>query len=186
MAANSAKDGSSAGKDSLLNRVTSIAALVRDVGVIVGIPVVLTVGMKLYDLQTKGLEAQMRGVEAQNEVLKLTQYDRALAMMKAQKEIFENERVSLEMRIAELSSGGKQQVDEINKLNKQLAALDNFKRNVEKAEKEQRTSSEQMALLMMTLMMNQKFTDENSSPPPPPPPPPASNVPGSANVRIRK
>ena len=89
MAVKIAKHGSPAGKESLLNRVTSIAALARDVGVILGSPVLLTVGMKLYDLQTKGLEAQMKGVEAQNEVLKLTQYDRALAMMKAQNELFE-------------------------------------------------------------------------------------------------
>ena len=39
-------------------KVSSIAAL--DVGVILGIPVVLTVGIKLYVLQTKALEAQMK------------------------------------------------------------------------------------------------------------------------------
>jgi hypothetical protein len=76
----------------VLSKVSSIAALVRDVGVILGIPVVLTVGIKLYDLQTKALEAQMKAVEAQNEVLKQTQYDRALAMIKSQRELFDNER----------------------------------------------------------------------------------------------
>jgi hypothetical protein len=37
--------------DSLFSRVTSIAALVRDVGVIIGLPVILTVGIKLYERQ---------------------------------------------------------------------------------------------------------------------------------------
>ncbi len=53
MAVQIAKGGSPAGKESLLSRVTSIAALVRDVGVILGIPVLLTVGMKMYDFRPR-------------------------------------------------------------------------------------------------------------------------------------
>jgi len=53
MAVQIAKGGSPAGKESLLSRVTSIAALVRDVGVILGIPVLLTVGMKMYDCRPR-------------------------------------------------------------------------------------------------------------------------------------
>src|SRR5882724_10749062 len=153
----------------VLNRVSSIAALVRDVGVIIGIPVVLTVGIKLYDLQTKGLEAQMKAVEAQNEVLKLTQYDRALAMMKAQKELFDNERASLEKRIADLNSSGKDQTAEITKLNQQIVSLD-VKRGI---------NTEQ---LLQMLMMMQASTKETFPPPPPPP----SDAGSSVNVRIRR
>jgi hypothetical protein len=54
----------------LLSRVASIAALVRDVGVILAIPVVLAVGLKLYDLQTKALEAKVKTASAPGRELK--------------------------------------------------------------------------------------------------------------------
>jgi H2-forming N5,N10-methylenetetrahydromethanopterin dehydrogenase-like enzyme len=68
-------------------RITAaIASVVRDIGVIVGIPVVVAVGMKLYDVQLKSFEAQSKAfeqqvkadeaqiklLEAQNSVLKET------------------------------------------------------------------------------------------------------------------
>ncbi len=115
----------------VLSKVSSIAALVRDVGVILGIPVVLTVGIKLYDLQTKALEAQMKAVEAQNEVLKQTQYDRALAMIKSQRELFENERASLQKQLADLGTSDKDKSDEIGKLQQRIALLDAFKHRVD-------------------------------------------------------
>jgi len=146
----------------VLNRVSSIAALVRDVGVILGIPVVLTVGIKLYDLQTKALEAQMKAVEAQNEVLKQTQYDRALTMIKSQRELFDNERASLEKQIADLSTSGKAQSEESAKLQKRLSDLDSFKRGVE--EENQRRAD------IFKKMFEMLQTGELSLPPPPPPP----------------
>jgi len=147
----------------VLNRVSSIAALVRDVGVIIGIPVVLTVGIKLYDLQTKALEAQMKAVEAQNEVLKQTQYDRALAMIKSQRELFDNERVSLEKRIADLSASGKAQSEESAKLQQRLSDLDSFKRSVE--EEKQRQAE-------MMKKMFEMLVQAGENPPPAPPSPP--------------
>ncbi len=111
----------------------------------------------------------MKAVEAQNEVLKLTQYDRALAMMKAQKELFDNERASLEKRIADLNSSGKDQTAEITKLNQQIVSLD-VKRGI---------NTEQ---LLQMLMMMQASTKETFPPPPPPP----SDAGSSVNVRIRR
>ena len=133
----------------VLSRVSSIAALVRDVGVILGIPVVLTVGIKLYDLQTKALESQMKAVEAQNEVLKQTQYDRALVMIKSQRELFENERASLQKQVVDLSTSGKDRSEEIAKLQQRISALDSFKRGVEEEKKRQEQSvSEMMQMLV--------------------------------------
>src|SRR3954453_5467092 len=81
-------------KEGRLARVMGIASLVRDIGVILGFPVLLTIGVKLYDLQTKGLEAQikanevqLKAVEAQDSLLKETQYNRALALLKSQKDL---------------------------------------------------------------------------------------------------
>jgi len=136
----------------VLSRVSSIAALVRDVGVILGIPVVLTVGIKLYDLQTKALESQMKAVEAQNEVLKQTQYDRALAMIRSQRELFENERASLQKQVVDLSTSGKDRGEEIAKLQQRISALDSFKRNVEEEKKRQEQSlSEMMQMLVLQM-----------------------------------
>jgi hypothetical protein len=93
-------------KESHFARASRIASLVRDIGMILGIPVVLTVGLKLYDIQTQALEAQVKAgeshikvVEAQNVLLKETQYDRAVALLKGQKEAFELERNTLEQQI---------------------------------------------------------------------------------------
>jgi hypothetical protein len=149
----------------VLTKISSIAALVRDVGVILGIPVVLTVGIKLYDLQTKALEAQMKAVEAQNEVLKQTQYDRALAMIKSQRELFENERADKSQEIAQLQ--------------KRIADLDVFKRRVDK----QDANLQQMMTMLMLQMTSEKPGGKS---PPPPPPPPLDEASRSVTVKIRK
>jgi chromosome segregation ATPase len=129
-------NGSPTSKESMLGRVTSIVALVRDVGVILGIPAVLAVGLQLYDLHTKALEAQVKAaeaqvkigesqvkaLEAQNDLLKLTQYDRALSLLKSQRELFENERNSLEKQIADLRKAGGPSEAEIADFSRRLAA----------------------------------------------------------------
>ena len=69
--------------------------LVRDVGLILGIPVLIGVGMNLYRQQIEILKER-------NALLQETQYDRALTMIKAQKEIFELERESLEKSLQDL------------------------------------------------------------------------------------
>jgi hypothetical protein len=149
--------------DSLLSRFTSIAALVRDVGVILGLPVILTVGVKLYDLQTKALESQMKAIEAQNEVLKQTQYDRALVVIKSQRELFNDERAALEQKIAILSTSGKDQSEELNKLNQQIAALDEFKRTVEEAkQREAKTLSTMIELLTKSSSEIKSLSENNS------------------------
>jgi septal ring factor EnvC (AmiA/AmiB activator) len=147
----------------VLAKISSIAALVRDVGVILGIPVVLTVGIKLYDLQTKALEAQMEAVKQQNEVLRQTQYDRALAMIKSQRELFENERTSLQKQVADLSTSDKDKGNEIGQLQKRIAELDVYKRQVD----DQDANIRQMMMLLM-----QSASEGGKLPPPPPPPPP--------------
>jgi multidrug efflux pump subunit AcrA (membrane-fusion protein) len=100
----------------MFERTKDIAGLVRDIGVIVGVPVIITVGIFLYDLQSKSLEqqakaleqqvksneAQIKTLEAQNNLLKETQYDRALAIIKSQKEVYEIDRARLEKEIAVL------------------------------------------------------------------------------------
>jgi hypothetical protein len=73
----------------MLTQVKTYASLVRDIGMILGVPAVVTVGINLYDLQFKALEqqtkpneAQIKTLEAQNTFLKETKFDRALTMIK--------------------------------------------------------------------------------------------------------
>jgi hypothetical protein len=96
-------------------KITAVVGLVRDIGVIVGIPVVVAVGMKLYDVQLKSFEAQSKAfeqqvkageaqiklLEAQNNALKETQYDHALSLLTSQKQIFQYERDAYEKQIAD-------------------------------------------------------------------------------------
>jgi hypothetical protein len=75
------------------------ASFIRDVGIILGVPAIIVVGMQLYDIQAKSFEAQIRAneakmqaLEAEINTLKETQYDRALTIIKSQREVFDLER----------------------------------------------------------------------------------------------
>jgi hypothetical protein len=110
---NGVSDAPQPTEKSFLDNAREAASLVRDVGMIIGIPALLTIGLKLYDLQTKALEAQnkaaeaqVKSLESQNAFLRETQYDRALALLKSQKEIFLIERDSLEKQISDLRTSG--------------------------------------------------------------------------------
>jgi len=96
---------------SLPARVREWAGFVRDLGVIVGIPVIIGVGVQLQDVQQKSFESQskaneatIKALEAQNALLKETQFDRALALIKSQNELFDIERNKLTQQISELVS----------------------------------------------------------------------------------
>jgi membrane-bound lytic murein transglycosylase B len=92
-----------------LSRIASFTRWFRDLGMILAIPVLLDIGFKLHEAQQKAFEAQVKAneaqikaVEAQNGFLKETQYDRALSLIKSQKEVYELERKSLEDQISAL------------------------------------------------------------------------------------
>jgi hypothetical protein len=83
-----------------------IAGLVRDVGLIIGVPALVTVGVSLYELQDAALKeqinankAQADALTAQNAFLKETQYDRAAALLKGQKEVYEADRQNIEKQL---------------------------------------------------------------------------------------
>ena len=115
----------------MLDSVRDVAGLVRDIGVIVGVPTIIVVGMRLYDLQTKALEqqvkaneAQIHALEAQNTVLKETQFDRAAALIKGQKDVYEAERTALLQQIGDLKNSGDQRVAALEeKLNQKTIAI---------------------------------------------------------------
>jgi prefoldin subunit 5 len=67
----------------------------------------------MYDLQIETLTQQTA-------LLKETQYDRALSLIKSQKELFNNERQALTTRIASLTQSGESASNEANALKQQL------------------------------------------------------------------
>lgn len=75
----------------MLHTVQKSAALLRDVGVIIGVPAILYIGSQLYGLQQQGLQAQIAALEKQIDLLKEQQYDRAATVLKAQKDVSEAE-----------------------------------------------------------------------------------------------
>jgi chromosome segregation ATPase len=108
------------------------AAIILGVGVIIGIPVLITVGVKLYDIQEarlqaqiKANEAQIKAVEAQNEVLKQTQYsEAALNELKSQRELFDRERKSLSTQLTDAKTQLAQaKNDAITEANQSLSKL---------------------------------------------------------------
>jgi len=69
----------------MLRRVKEIAGLLRDFGFIIGIPAIVSIGLNIYDLQNKAHETEIKALETQNTVLKETQFDRAVALIKRAK-----------------------------------------------------------------------------------------------------
>jgi hypothetical protein len=82
-------------RSSRFERISKIVSFVRDIALLLGVPALIVVGIRLYDLQIKALEAQVKAVEAQNNLLRETQYDRALSIIKAQKDVYPIERDTL-------------------------------------------------------------------------------------------
>ena len=75
----------------MIERIQKSAALVRDVGLIVGVPSIIYVCSQLYGLQQQSMQAQIGALNEQIEVLKERQYERAATVLKAQKEVSERE-----------------------------------------------------------------------------------------------
>jgi transposase len=93
---------------SLLTRIQDGASLFRDLGVIIGIPTIVVVGLRLYDIQQQSFDAlvkadasTIKSLEAQISILKETQFDHALSLIKSQNELFtieRNEIISIETK----------------------------------------------------------------------------------------
>ena len=62
----------------MINKIHKFAALIRDIGLIVGIPIIVLIAFHLYNIQVAALKEQ-------NEILKITQYDKALNLIESQK-----------------------------------------------------------------------------------------------------
>lgn len=68
-----------------MDRIERWAKLLRDIGIILGVPILILVASNLYS-------AQINVLKEQNELLKHTQYDKALALIEAQKKLIAHEK----------------------------------------------------------------------------------------------
>jgi len=91
--------------------------LIRDLGLIIGVPTLIVVAVYFYNQQIGILKARA-------ELLKETQFDRALSLIRSQKELYEIDRRVLEERIVELLKHGPQSEEEIRKFEAQIILLD--------------------------------------------------------------
>ena len=97
-------------------KLTRWAGLIRDLGLIIGVPILITIGISLYQQQIEVLKAR-------NELLRETQYDRALSLIKSQKELFEIDRNNLENKINELTKSRGTKDREIKALKERLSQI---------------------------------------------------------------
>jgi hypothetical protein len=100
-----------------MEAVSQVTSLIRDIGLIIGVPTIIIVGANLY-------EQQINVLKEQNELLKQTQYDRAWAIIKSQKDLFENERQELLRRIQSLAEKGANYEVELQKTRTKLSNVD--------------------------------------------------------------
>jgi hypothetical protein len=103
-------------KASSFRKIERWAKFIRDIGVIVGVPVLIIIGSKFYGQQVAALKTHTETLQAQNNFLRETQFDRALALIKSQKELYEIDRKSLEKELASL----KQDSEQYHALQRQL------------------------------------------------------------------
>lgn len=90
--------------------------LIRDIGLILGVPTLIAIGVKLYDRQIEVLKAR-------NEFLKETQYDRAVSLLESQKKVFLLERETLETKIKDLDHSGSQKDESLAELQAQVSEV---------------------------------------------------------------
>ena len=100
----------------MLKMVTKWATVIRDVGLILGIPTIIVVGLKLYGVEVDALKQQ-------NELLTETQYDLALSLLVSQKDLFEIERQELEQEFKSLQASGESASQEAKILKHQLEKI---------------------------------------------------------------
>jgi hypothetical protein len=170
------------------------AKVIRDVGIIVGVPVIITLGSKLYEQQIAAVKAHSEVLEAQNKFLKETQYDRAAALLDGQKKVFEMERGNLEKQLdgqkkvfemereklekqlVALKQEGSEKTEEIARLQKQQQGVDQTLQTLTSlqsaladlnAQGQASPSSDQMQRMMMMMMM-MMATQQTATPTPTP------------------
>lgn len=88
------------GTITLNEKIQRWAALLRDLGVILGIPGILYIAIQLYGFQLQGMQAQIGALKEQNETLRERSYDRAAIIIKSQKELSEIELDKIEKSIS--------------------------------------------------------------------------------------
>ena len=92
------------------------AALLRDIGVVLGVPTLIVVALRLHAQHVASLQAQI-------DLAKSTQYDRALAIIEAQKKVFVIERELLEKSATEFQKKGAEYEGEVSRLQSKIRDL---------------------------------------------------------------
>jgi hypothetical protein len=99
------------------------ARIIRDIGLIVGVPSIVTVGIFLYNQEAAALKARSEALEAQNNFLKETQYDRAAALLEGQKKDYEFERERLRKELDKAKQEGSASEEKAKQLQEQLTEI---------------------------------------------------------------
>jgi hypothetical protein len=103
--------------------IERLARIIRDIGLIVGVPSIITVGIFLYRLEAEALKARSEALEAQNNFLKETQYDRAAALLEGQKKVYEFDRESLRKELDKAKQDGSASEEKVKQLQEQLTEI---------------------------------------------------------------
>ena len=79
-----------------MNKLKEWIQLIRDVGIILGIPVIISVGLSLHNQQIDALKAQLEFAES-------TRYDKAASILEGQEKVFAKEKAIIKKEISDLS-----------------------------------------------------------------------------------
>ncbi len=87
-----------------MSKIHEWIKLIRDIGLILGVPTIIGIGMSLHNKQVDALKAQLALAES-------TRYDRALSIIEAQKKLHSLEFEEVKNRYNRLSEDQKKQVN---------------------------------------------------------------------------
>ena len=146
--------------DPKLRNIKQWTELVRDLGVIIGVPILILVGKGLYDRQIEVLKSQAdsikiqyekqsdalksenEAIKAQIKIYEINQYDKASSIIESQKklflqerEIYQNTQKSLEDNIKRLVLEGKQKNEETKILQARLETVNRELQEIHTQEK---------------------------------------------------
>ena len=106
-----------------IETVRSWASLIRDIGLIIGAPVLIGIGVSIYKMEVEALKARSEALEAQNSFLRETQYDRAAALLEGQKKVYEIQLEELKNERDRSKEGGAASEGRVKQLEAQLTEI---------------------------------------------------------------
>ena len=97
-----------------MEKVQQWVSLLRDIGLLIGVPILIVVGMELYGLQIKALEKQISMLELEKKSLEKFTFDNAYNLIDSQEKLFLKEKKLVTKSLADLLDNNELQKERLD------------------------------------------------------------------------